>query len=265
MVVRNPDKALPLEERWGCKTYRTVAELVEAEGGAGSPTLQFVVVCVPASANAAMLLELAALGVPALSQTPAAQTVEDLEMLHEQLTMKGAKVQVAEQYLFQPMHQALLTVAASGKLGRVTHAQVAAAHGYHGTSLLRHYLGVGSEACTIRATSFRAPLVVGPGRGLAMPAEETITQSEQTVAWLTFDCADGTQKLGIFDWTQEIYRSYIRATRLLVRGERGEIVDTTVRYLEDPATPVEYTCVGVIRPNSPRDCLAELDIFGPLP
>ena len=33
----------------------------------------------------------------------------------------------------------------------------------------------------------------------------------------------------------------IRATRLLVRGERGEIVDTTVRYLQDQATPVEFT------------------------
>ena len=33
----------------------------------------------------------------------------------------------------------------------------------------------------------------------------------------------------------------IRATRLLVRGERGEIVDTTVRYLQDQETPVEFT------------------------
>jgi predicted dehydrogenase len=35
-------------------------------------------------------------------------------------------------YLFQPVHQALLAVAASGRLGNVSHAQVAAAHGYHG-------------------------------------------------------------------------------------------------------------------------------------
>ena len=82
-------------------------------------------VCVPSAANSTILIQLAALGVPALSQTPPAETVEDLSMLYE-LTTQGAKVQVAEQYLFQPVHQALLSVATSGKLGRVTHAQVAA-------------------------------------------------------------------------------------------------------------------------------------------
>jgi hypothetical protein len=99
------------------------------------------------------------------------------------------------------------------------------------------------DRCTIRATSFKAPITVGPGRGLVMPETEAVQDSEQTVAWLNFQMADGSPKFGVFDWTGEVYRSYIRATRLLVRGERGEIVDTTVRYLEDPATPVEYTCV----------------------
>ena len=84
------------------------------------------------------------------SRTPPAQTVEDLEELHE-LVASGAKIQVAEQYLFQPIHQARLAVIASGKLGTVSHAQVSAAHGFHGISLLRSYLGVGAENCSIRA------------------------------------------------------------------------------------------------------------------
>ena len=62
------------------------------------------------------------------------------------------------------------------------------------------------EDCTIRATTFSAPLTQGPGRGLAMPDEETVGESEQTVAWLMFDCAEGT-RFGVFDWNQEIYRS----------------------------------------------------------
>ena len=68
------------------------------------------------------------------------------------------------------------------------------------------YLGIGAEDCTIRATTFSAPLTRGPGRGLAMPDEETVGESEQTVAWLMFDCAEGT-RFGVFDWNQEIYRS----------------------------------------------------------
>ena len=47
VVVRNPEKALPVEERWGCKTYRTVAELVEAEG-ALSVCARARVLCLPA-------------------------------------------------------------------------------------------------------------------------------------------------------------------------------------------------------------------------
>ena len=103
--------------------------------------LEFVLVCVSGDANAPMLLELAELGIPSLSQTALApgQTVEELTELWGHL--KDAKVQVAEQYLFQPIHQARLGLLASGRLGPISHAQVSAAHGYHGTSLLRHYLG----------------------------------------------------------------------------------------------------------------------------
>lgn len=39
--------------------------------------------------------------------------------------------------------------------------QVSAASGYHGTALMRYYLGVGAEECTIRATSFTSPLMDG--------------------------------------------------------------------------------------------------------
>ena len=123
----------------------------------------------------------------------------------------------------------------------VSHAQVSAAHGYHGTSLLRHYLGVGAEPCTIKATAFTAPIAESPARqGVEPDPAGKTADSTQTIAWLTFDCDDGTKKLGVWDWVGDIYFSYIRTPRILVRGDQGEIRDTTVRYLMAPLDPMEF-------------------------
>src|SRR5262249_30480009 len=121
------------------------------------------------------------------------------------------------------------------KLGTVTQAQVAVAHGYHGVSLIRKFLGVTFEPVAIRARRFVSPLVAGPHRGV-LPTQETIVQSSQIIAHLDFG-----DNLGIFDFTVDQYHPWIRSPRLLVRGERGEINNTEVRYLVDFCTPLNYT------------------------
>ena len=85
-------------------TYRTLDALVAATPAA---SLEFVLVCVSGDANAPMLLRLAELGVPALSQTALApgQTVEELVDLYGQL--KDAKV--------QQVHAAIST---NGRIGK---------------------------------------------------------------------------------------------------------------------------------------------------
>jgi hypothetical protein len=107
------------------------------------------------------------------------------------------------------------------------------AHGYHGVSLIRKLLGVGYQAASIRARAFVSPIVAGPDRS-GPPAAERIADSRQVIAQLDFG-----SKLGVFDFTGDQYFSWIRAPRVLVRGERGEIKDGQVRYLQDVATPVE--------------------------
>ena len=201
MVVRDGEKGAAIEAQWGLTTFRTVDELLS------KCDVDFVVVCVSSKANAEVLRDVAERGVPALAETPPGMTVEELTALHE-LTEQGAKVQVAEQYIFQPLHAARLAIVESGKLGAVTQAQVSAAHGYHGTSLVRHFLGVGSEECTVTATNFTSPLVGGPGRD-GPPPEETMKQSQQTIARLDFS----GDKLGVFDFTGDQYFSWVRSPR----------------------------------------------------
>ena len=225
MVVRDEAKGRKLEGDWGVPTYRALDDLLAASEHA------FAVVSVPWPVTPAMLRELAERGVPALAETPPAPDLEGLAALHE-LTEQGAKIQVAEQYQFQPLHAARLALARSGKLGTITQAQVSAAHGYHGTSLIRGLLGVQFEPCTIRARHFVSPLVAGPGRG-GPPTEHTIVESRQVIAHLDFG-----DRLGVYDFTGDQYFSWIRSSRVLVRGERGEINNHHVSYLEDYRTPV---------------------------
>jgi hypothetical protein len=146
---------------------------------------------------------------------------------------ENARVQVAEQYQFQPCHAARLALTKSGLLGEVSEAQISVAHGYHGVSLIRKFLNIGFERASIRALAFKSPIVAGSTRA-GPPQEERKILTTQTIASLEFD-----GKLAVFDFVEDQYFSWIRSHRVLVRGDRGEINNLDVRYLIDFATPME--------------------------
>jgi predicted dehydrogenase len=129
------------------------------------------------------------------------------------------------------MHAARLELVRSGRLGAVSQARVSAAHGYHGVDLIRRFLGLEREPLTITGHRFVSPIVASPDRA-GPPAEERIVESEQVIAFL-----DAGDRLGVYDFSEDQYFSWIRATRVLIRGERGELDDRTVRMLLDHRTP----------------------------
>jgi len=227
MVVRSEEKGRGIEQRWGVRTFRTLDQMLAATAP------RFVVTSVPWGANLELLKNLVARGVPALSETPPAPDVEGLRDLWECVCSASGCVQAAEQYHLQPMHRARLAVAAGGKLGTVSQAQVSVAHGYHGLSLMRRFLGIGCEEATLRAFRFASPLMAGPGRD-GPPQQEETRQSQQD--FVLFDFGD---RMGWFDFTGDQYFSWVRKNRLLVRGDRGEMTMDGVAYLKDYLTPVE--------------------------
>ena len=196
---------------------------------------RFVVVAVPWAATPVLVRELASRGVPVLAETPPAPDLAGLNAILDLARRPPVPIEVAEQYHLQPLHAARLAVVASGALGTVSQAHVSAAHGYHGIDLLRRYLGVRFGRVQIRARRYSSPIVAGPDRA-GPPPEERIAVSEQTLAWLDFE-----GRLGVHDFTGDQYFSWIRSPRVLVRGERGEINDATVRRLVDARTPVTET------------------------
>jgi predicted dehydrogenase len=128
MVVRNESKGLAMEQRWDVATYRTLEQLLQSERP------DFIVVSVYGSECLDYLLRLAALGIPILSETPPAPDLRGLELLHDQLTRNGARIQVAEQYQFHPNHEARLALVQTGRLGKITETTVSISHFYNGIS-----------------------------------------------------------------------------------------------------------------------------------
>jgi predicted dehydrogenase len=225
VLTRDAERAEQVSREWGLPAHTSLDDLLRPD-----PT--FVLLAVPWPLTPVLLAELVERGVPVLCETPPAPDVDGLRALAP-LARRGARVQVCEQYQFQPMLAARLAIAASGRIGTVSEAQVSVAHGYHGIDLMRRFLGIDDATpMTIRATRFQSPLVEGPTRQ-GPPAGETIRTSSQLIGW--FDLGD---RLGVMDHTDDQYWSWVRGLRILVRGERGEIDGTTLRYLAAFDQPV---------------------------
>jgi predicted dehydrogenase len=190
----------------------------------------FVVTAVAKEANARIVAELVERGVPVLSETPPAPTVE---ALRELWSVAGGLVQVAEQYPFQPMHAVRLGLARDGALGQVTGAQVSSTHDYHAVALLRGLLGAGFAPAVVGAGRFAAPIVRGPDRG-GRPAVEELVEAHRVVATLDF----GAGRLGLYDFTDGQWFHPLRGHRHVVSGTHGEIVDDVVVRLADAGTAV---------------------------
>jgi hypothetical protein len=227
VVVRDAEKRARVRDQWSVPVFRSVDELL-AKARPG-----FVVTSVSSLSNLGLIEDLCAQGVPVLSETPIAPELADLHRVFE-LASSGARIQLAEEYPFQPMHAARLKIVREGLLGPVREADISCALAYHGVSLLRLYLQVGLRLPRISARSFKCKMLAGPGRE-GPPAERKLIEVERVVA--EFDFGD---KLGIFDFQTNQHRSWIRSPRGLIRGEEGEIFNSTVRVLRDFETPVQF-------------------------
>jgi predicted dehydrogenase len=223
-VSKSEAKRVRIKANWNIPVFDTADELLNEQP-------EFVVTSVPRAVSGALIVELASQSMPVLAETPPAEDLEGLIRLWETLPA-NARVQVAEQYAFQPLHAARLAFVRAGKLGKISQAQISVAHGYHGISLIRKFLDIGYENVLVKAFEFKSQLIAGPDRS-GPPSEEKEVESQQTIAYLQFG-----RQLAIFDFSGDQYFSWIRSPRLLVRGDRGEINNTDGTYLADFRRPV---------------------------
>jgi predicted dehydrogenase len=224
MVVRNKEKALRVEEAWHLPTYPDITALTKAG------ELDFVVASVSRTAAPEVVGDLIGHGVAVLLETPPAAGVDDLIKLYEKVGSEG-RVQVAEQYQYQPMHAAQLALVRSGRIGTPYSARISVAHGYHAISLMRLFLDAGFVPAVIRGVTTRHPVAASVGRdGIIPPGQVTETESLATIQL--------GSRLGIYDFSSEQYFSRIRTGGVTVRGDRGELRGRRVSYLGGGEEPV---------------------------
>ena len=227
VVVRNAEKRQAFAKKWNLPTFSSVDEMADATD------LDYVIVST--SENEKVIVEVAKLGLPCLTETPPARDLDGLLRLYDTLGTIGGRTQVAEQYHLRPHHQAQTKVIQSGRIGTVSQVQLSIAHGFHGISMIRHFLGLGYQNAAISGTSFSSPLTKGPDRS-GPPTEESTIQSDQVHAWFHFE----NDKFAVMDFTNNQYRAWIRAERALIRGNQGEISGNHVSYLKSFDEPMAF-------------------------
>ncbi|HEV2121459.1 MAG TPA: Gfo/Idh/MocA family oxidoreductase, partial [Chloroflexota bacterium] len=145
LIVRNADKGALVEQRWGHRTFRSVAALLDT---IDTPP-EFLVSSVSYAANGEVNLGLLEIDLPILSETPPAASLEQMVQFWNAVQSRNGRVQVAEQFHRQPLHAARLEGIRRGRIGPAHTAYVSVCHGYHGTSLIRCFLGVAFEEARI--------------------------------------------------------------------------------------------------------------------
>ncbi len=152
--------------------------------------------------------------------------LETLVSLYEEYSNSQSKIFIAEQYYRQPYFQSCHAI--HGHLGPITAVRAACLHDHHGTSIIRHFLDEGYSNCTIQASSHTS-WITKTGERDRIVTDGVRVQTQRITATLTFE--DG--KVGYFDFDNSQYHSSIRSSHFSLFGERGEIVDDNVRYLNN--------------------------------
>lgn len=207
IYIRNAKKREEFSKKYNVNIFDNLDDLLNTD-------FDFIVSCVNRDSINETAQRLADKGIAVLTETPV--TTNNLT----------GKIQVAEQFHFMPRNQAYKHIIDSGILGDVNQVQLSCCHDYHAASLIRFFLDINDERAKTTTLNLSDKLLRYNSRqGLLNPVE---VSSEQKITILEF-----TTKTAIYDFNFEQYFSDIRASRIVIRGTNGEIINNTCTYIKD--------------------------------
>ncbi len=232
-MVYHSEEGRKRAEVWGVPLYASVEELLAEK------RIDYAVVALSrkSGATVAMTKKLSALGIPVLMETPPGESLEEMTEFYKECA--GRRIQVAEQYQFQPEIAARLAVAQSGEIGRVYQSRLQLPNGYHSISVHRKALGAGMALPKVWGKSYEQKRLAGPGRK-GDPTSAEVVAVKQMVFHLDYG-----DRQAFNDLEGDQCRGWIRTPHFNIRGEIGEIYDMSVTHMEDYITPVHYELVRV--------------------
>lgn len=226
MLFRNSEKASRFAQERPGKAFTDLDKFL-----AQNP--DYVILCVRGAALAYSEL-LYPRGVPVLTETPAANGLEELTRLWELKQRYDARVQVFEHCHLFPYQAAVREVVRSGLLGEVHSLRISMLHDYHAVSNIRLLLGVQDEPCAVDARLYHFPVTATCGRGGMDSSGEVNDKGNRKVATFRFESG----KTAFYDFCNDQYFNYIHTRHMQVWGSRGEICDNTVNFLNEENLPV---------------------------
>ena len=229
MLCRSQEKADKMATEHGIPTTTSIETCEEAKP-------DFVVIAVSKNSLCAETMKWARKGFAVLCETPAAGSIEELKELWD-LTQRGAKIQIAEQYHRYPSMVAGLDAIEKGLLHDPYAVSLSMAHDYHGASLIRRMLQPDNP------TNLKLEYL--SGAQYTFPVTETDSRygditdgrvKSSTRSVITMGFAGG--KVAFYDFDGTLYHSYIRTRHVNVQGKDGEWSDTMLRYVDEQHLPV---------------------------
>lgn len=205
VYIRNTEKRAEFSKKYAYPIFDNLDDLLKTD-------FDFIVSCV----NKASICEVATMldqkGIPVLTETPI-----DKSGLSD-------NIQVAEQFHFMPRNQAYKKIIDSRILGEIKQVQLSCCHDYHAASLIRFFLDTKDEMPKKHTLTLNDTVNRYNSRGgYITPCEVT---AEQKLTVFEFK-----NKTAIYDFNYEQYFSDIRASRIVIRGTNGEIIDNKCTYL----------------------------------
>ncbi len=234
MLCRDKERGEAISDRLGVCVVNSLDEVT-----AQKP--DFLVLSVTRTATMSYFEKILPLGIPVLCETPPAEDGA-LEKLWEMSQKNNSKIQVAEQYYLQPLYKAYYSIVKEGKLGTVSNMSLSALHGYHAVSIFRQFLDVGFAPVTVTGKRFHFPLTKTDSRG-GIVKNGAVEPAVRDVAQFEFEGG----KVAFFDFSGTQYHSNIRTRNWKIQGEKGEINDDVVRYINDDGDAVTESLSRVDR------------------
>lgn len=209
ICIRNKERAKDIAVKYNVKVVDNIDDLLKEE-------FDFVVNCINKTDISDLAVELADRGHFVLCETP---IISKPVFGHNY-----EKIQVAEQFHLKGIYQAIKKIVDMGVIGELSYVNMSMAHDYHGMSLIRFLFNEYDEPVKLADKTFETEILKTNGRGGEL-MNKHIGSSTQKIKIYSFGA-----KYAVYDFTDDQYFSPIRRDRILLRGTKGEIENTKVRY-----------------------------------
>ena len=225
--VHSPEKAQAWIQQFGKKLYARPEDAL-------SDQPDFVVLALNKQFSLPYIQDILKADIPVLLETPPAVRIPDLFQVWELAKERHAPVLVAEQYPDQPYFSAWKNAVDHGFIGEVSNLSISMVHGYHAMAIIRSFLGTRGEKARITGCQHHFPVIkTGDRNGMILNGEPHSPPRDR--AEIRFESG----KTAFYDFSGEQYHSTIRSSHFAVQGDRGEIYDHSIRFLNSMGYPVE--------------------------